>query len=106
MKRKSHLYEDIYKLENIEKVFMEVCRNTKNKKRVEEYKELKCAHIYHIYELLKKDKYEPGKCNIFTIYEPKKRIIVSQKMDDYDKSNIGYFLFKWFRSLYKRKIEN
>ena len=82
MKRKSHLYEDIYILENIEKVFMEVCRNTKNKKRVEEYKEQKCAHIYHIYELLKKDKYEPGKCNIFTIYEPKKRIIVSQEMED------------------------
>ena len=82
MKRKSNLYEDIYKLENIEKVFAEVCRNTKNKKKVEEYKELKCAHIYHIYNMLKNDNYIPGKYNVFTIYEPKKRIIVSQEIED------------------------
>lgn len=82
MKRKSNLYEDIYKLENIEKVFAEVCKNTKNKKKVEEYKELKCAYIYHIYNMLKSDKYIPGKYNVFTIYEPKKRIIVSQEIED------------------------
>ena len=82
MKRKSNLYEDIYKLENIEKVFKEICKNNKKKKKVEEYKELKCAYIYHIYNMLKSDKYIPGKYNVFTIYEPKKRIIVSQEIED------------------------
>lgn len=82
MKRKSDLYKDICKLENIEKVFNEVCRNTKNKKKVEEYKELKCAHIYHIHKLLQERKYQVGKCNVFTIYEPKERKIVSQELQD------------------------
>ena len=81
MKRKSNLYEYIYKLENIEKVFEEVCKNTKNKKKIEEYRELKCAHIYHIYKILKNREYTPGKYNVFTIYEPKKRTIVSQEIE-------------------------
>ena len=32
MKRKNNLYDNMYKLENIETVFNEICKNTKNKK--------------------------------------------------------------------------
>lgn len=82
MKRKNNLYDDMYKLKNIEDVFNEICRNTKNKKRVERYKEFKCANIYDVYNTLKNRAYKPGKLNVFEIYEPKKRRIVSQEMKD------------------------
>ena len=82
MKRKKDLYKNTYKLENIFTAYNEVMKNTKNKKKVEEYKKLKCAHIFNIYNTLKNKEYHPGKYNIFTIYEPKKRIIVSQEIED------------------------
>lgn len=82
MKRKDNLYNNICKLENIEKVFNEICRNTKSKKRVEKYKQFKCANIYDVYNTLKNKEYKPGKLNVFEIYEPKKRRIVSQEMKD------------------------
>lgn len=51
MKRKKDLYKNIYELNNIIKVFNEVCKNTKNKKKVEEYKKFKCANVYHIQKI-------------------------------------------------------
>ena len=82
MKRKNNLYEEMYKLENIQNVFNEICKNTKNKRRVENYKQFKCANIYDVYNTLKNREYRPGKLNVFEIYEPKKRRIVSQEMKD------------------------
>lgn len=82
MKRKGHLYDELCKLENIEKAFNEVCKNTKNKKKVARFKEYKCVYISRIYNILSTKSYKPGPCNIFTIYEPKKRRIVSQNMQD------------------------
>ena len=82
MKRKNNLYKNIYDLNNIMSVFNEVCKNTKNKKKVEEYRKLKCANIYHIQKILKNKEYKVGKYYIFTIYEPKERTIVSQNMED------------------------
>lgn len=82
MKRKGNLYQSIYNFENIQTAFNEVCRNTKNKKKVARFKEYKCVYISRIYNILKAKIYKPGPCNIFTIYEPKKRRIVSQNMQD------------------------
>ena len=82
MKRIGNLYENIYKPENIMQAFNEVCRNTKNKRRVNQYKEFKCIYICRIYKILKNREYVVGPYNIFTIYEPKKRRIVSQNMQD------------------------
>lgn len=42
MKRKNNLYSNIYKFENILSCFNEVCKNTKNKNRVNEFKKYKC----------------------------------------------------------------
>ena len=83
MKRKSNLYENIYKLENIMQAFDEVCKNMKNKKKVNEYKQYKCIYISRIYNDLKNKTYKVGPYNKFTIYEPKERKIVSQGI--YDK---------------------
>ena len=82
MKRKDNLYENTYKMENILKAYNEVCRNTKNKRKVRNYKEYKCVYISRIYDVLKNRKYEVGPYNVFTIYEPKERRIVSQGLHD------------------------
>ena len=82
MKRKNNLYINICNIENIRKAFDEVCRNTKNKRKVNKYKEYKCIYISRIYNTLINKKYIPGPYHVFTIYEPKKRRIVSQNMFD------------------------
>lgn len=70
-------------MENIMDSYNEVCRNTNNKKKVRNYKQYKCVYISRIYKALKNKDYEVGPYNVFTIYEPKKRRIVSQGI--YDK---------------------
>jgi hypothetical protein len=62
--------------------YNEVCRNTKNKRKVANFKEYKCIYISRIYNILINKNYTPGPYNVFTIYEPKKRRIVSQSMQD------------------------
>lgn len=82
MKRKGNLYQNLYKFENIQSAFNEVCKNTKHKKKVARFKEYKCIYISRIYNILQTKTYKPGSYNVFTIYESKKRRIVSQNMQD------------------------
>lgn len=82
MKRKNNLYSDICKLENILSAYDEICRNTRNKRKVYRYKEHKCRNIYRVYHILKNKEYRPGKPYVFKIYEPKERIVESQTMED------------------------
>lgn len=82
MKRKNNLYENTYKFENILAAFDEVCQNTKNKKKVASYKEYKSIYVSRVYNVLSQCTYVVGPYNVFTIYEPKARRIVSQKMHD------------------------
>lgn len=82
MKRKNNLYQEICKIENIISAFNEVCRNTKNKKKVQNYKQYKSIYISRIFNVLNNKNYKVGKYNIFTIYEPKERRIVSQNLQD------------------------
>ena len=63
--------------------FNEICKNTKNKRKVEEFKNYKSIYVSRCYNELKNREYEMGKFHIFYIYDPKKRRIVSQNM--YDK---------------------
>lgn len=82
MKRKGNLYQEMCKLENIQMVFHEVCKNTKNKNKVNKFKEFQAIQIYRIYHTLLTRTYQVGPYHVFTIYEPKKRRIVSQNMFD------------------------
>jgi len=82
MKRTSHLYDNLYKLENIFDAFNDVCAHTKNKRKIANYKQYKCIYISRIYDVLVNKTYEVGPYNVFTIYEPKKRRIVSQSIHD------------------------
>lgn len=82
MKRKNNLYENTYNLENIFEAFDEICQNTRNKRKVRNYREYKCIYISRVYSTLKNKNYIVGPYNVFTIYEPKERRIVSQTMHD------------------------
>ncbi len=82
MKRKNNLYKNTYKMENILSAYNEVCSNTKNKRKVANYKQYKCIYISRIYNTLKNKSYEVKPYNVFTIYEPKERRIVSQSIHD------------------------
>lgn len=82
MKRKDNLYEDMCNIDNIMSVYNEVCKNTRNNRKVHKYKEYKCIYITRIYNILKNRAYVVGPYNRFTIYEPKERHIVSQSMQD------------------------
>jgi len=82
LKRKGNLYKNIYNFDNIIKAYNEVCKNTKNKRKVSIFRSYQCMYISRIYEILKNRKYKVGTYNVFTIYEPKERRIVSQNMQD------------------------
>ena len=82
MKRKANLYDNICNIQNIINAYDEVCRNTKSKRKVERFKQFKCIQVSRIYNILKERKYKVGPYIHFVIYEPKKREIVSQGMQD------------------------
>lgn len=82
MKRIDNLYPELYKIENIMKVYDEICRNTKNKRKVNRFNEFKCINIIKIYNTLIRREYEVGPYVTFKIMEPKERLIVSQQMSD------------------------
>lgn len=82
MKRKDNLYQETCKMKNIMQAFDEVCKNTKNKRKVRKYQEYKCVYVSRIYNIMINKEYEVGPSIIFTIYEPKERRIVSQNLQD------------------------
>ena len=82
MKRYTNLYKNIYDLKNIESSYKEVMRNTRNERRVFNMKQYKSYYISNIYKILKSKSYEVGEYHKFIIYEPKKRMIVSQNITD------------------------
>lgn len=82
MKRKGNLYNSICDYNNILNSYNEVCKNTRNERRVANLKEYKSIYISRIYDILKNKQYTVGPYNKFIIYEPKERLIVSQNVQD------------------------
>lgn len=82
MKRKSNLYNNILNFENILAAYSEVTKNTRNPRKIMLLKEYKAINVYKIYNMLLNKTYSPGPYNVFTIYEPKERRIVSQNIHD------------------------
>lgn len=81
-KRKGNLYKNICDIKNIEKAFREVCKNTRNERRVFNMKQYKSIYIARVYNTLVNKEYKVGVYNKFVIYEPKERLIVSQSIHD------------------------
>ena len=82
MKRMGNLYNNICKIENIRSCYKEVCKNTRNKTRVENLRAYKSIYISRIYNIVINKFYKVGPYNKFMIYDPKQREIVSQNVQD------------------------
>ena len=72
MKRKKDLYKNIYNMNNILSAFNEVCKNTKNKNRIENFKEYKNIYISRVHKILLEKSYTVGSYNKFIIMSQKK----------------------------------
>lgn len=82
MKRKSLNYNSCINLENILFIYKIIHKNTKNKKKLEKFEDYFSINITNIYTTLLNRNYDGGTYNIFTIKEPKERIIMSQGIAD------------------------
>lgn len=82
MKRKNNLYKNICNIDNIMHTYKEITLNTKNKKKKAQLNAYKAIYISRVYETLNNKSYVVGEYNKFKIYEPKERIIYSQKIED------------------------
>lgn len=93
MKRVNNIYYKICDLDNIIDFSKIISVRTKNKKKVELFDEYFAENIYKIKDVLCSKKYVPGKYNIFLIYEPKLRLIMSQSIRD---KIINHLVAKYF----------
>jgi len=82
VKRKNLKYNDCINLDNILFIYKIIKKNTKNKKKIEKFEDYFSINITNIYNTLLNKNYKGGKYNIFTIKEPKERIIMSQDIGD------------------------
>ena len=80
MKRKNNIYYKICDIDNIIYVYNQIKIN--NKVRKEKFNDFYSMNIVDIYNKLNSKNYIFDKYNVFTIYEPKKRIIMSLKIKD------------------------
>ena len=60
----------------------EISKNTKNKKRINNFERNKIENIYDIKNMIEKVNYKVGKYNIFSINSPKYRIVMSLSIKD------------------------
>ena len=63
MKRKGNLYNSICDYNNILNSYNEVCKNTRNERRVANLKEYKSIYISRIYDILKNKQYTKRETN-------------------------------------------
>ena len=82
LKRLDCLYDKICDLDNINFIYSEICGRINNKQKLEHLREYRCFYVAKIYNMLKHENYKVSPYNIFTIYEPKKRRIVSLSLQD------------------------
>jgi len=82
VKRKNLKYDDVITYENLENIYKLVRKGVRNKKKLYDFDNYYSSNMSHIYDILKNKKYSVGRYNIFLIYEPKCRLIMSQKIGD------------------------
>lgn len=82
MKRKNLKYKNYITIENIIYIYKLIRKNIKNKKKIEQFENYFSINIYRIYNTLLNNNYKINNYNIFTIKEPKTRIIMSQNIED------------------------
>lgn len=61
----------------------EIRKNVKNKKKIFEFEKQKIEYLIDIKRVLENNLYDGGKYNIFLVFKPKIRVVMSQSI--YDK---------------------
>lgn len=93
MKRVNNIYHKVYDIKNIMAMAHKVVINTKNKHKVDRFETYYPEEIISIKNTLEKKQYKPGKYNIFLIWEPKVRLIMSSSIRDKIINHlVSYFL--------------
>ena len=62
---------------------LEIRKNVRNKKKIFEFERYKIEYLIDIKKVLESGEYNGGKYNIFLVYKPKIRVVMSQSI--YDK---------------------
>ena len=83
MKRVNNIYNNICDLNNIIDMTNMVCKNTKNKKKVNNFEKKKIEHIVNIKNKLDSKNYISSNFNIFMINDPKVKIIINHLISYY-----------------------
>lgn len=92
MKRVNNLYNRLFDIDFILNTYNNIKKNTRNKNKLEKFEENLSINLIDIKDKIGKniDKY-----NIFMIYEPKERLILSLNLKDKIINHmVGYILFK------------
>lgn len=79
--------------DNLYKCYLNVRKTCKNKNKVLKYELNLCTNIYNLYNSLLNETYKPMKYNIFKIYEPKPRIVMSQEISD---KVVNHFVMNYY----------
>ena len=82
MKKLNNLYDEIYDINNIHKMYNSIRKTTKNKKEILNFDINMNSNIIDISNKLKNQNYKFDKYNIFLIKEPKYRLIMSETIND------------------------
>ena len=69
-------------INDLDSIYNDIRSNIKNKKRVYEFEKYKLEYLQVACDMLNNKCYDGGTYNIFIIYEPKLRVIMSQKILD------------------------
>jgi len=100
MKRLNNLYSSTYDLDNIIEMTNKVCKNVKNKNKVNKFEIYKAEHIFNIYKRLSEKNQNWGRYNIFMITDPKFRVVMAQEIEDKIINHLvaEYILVKTFEN--------
>lgn len=104
MKKIKIKYDSVITIENIECIYKKIKRNVRNKNKIILFEDYYSSNISKVYEVLKNKSYDGGKYYLFSIYEPKKRLIMNQGMND---KIINHFISEYYlRNLEKSMINS
>lgn len=67
---------------DLDNVYKDIIKNVKNKRRIYEFEKYKLEYLTLCADIINEGNYKDGYYNIFIIYEPKLRVIMSQKLLD------------------------
>ena len=79
---KNNIYHKYITYENIYEMWKIIKKTCKNKDEVYSFSLNLNTNLYKIYNELKTINYKPNKFNPFMIFEPKPRLVMSQKIKD------------------------